>query len=694
MSRDTAAGTGDLIDLYDDGDLVCGVVVAEEKGRLKVVTESGKEVRITASRVAHRAGSSAGDRPKDAAATHARAAAARVREVDLTALWEVLAGEPQRFDLAGLSALALGEDSPVTRSAMLRALSGDRTYFTRKGDLYEARPRDQVEEILRRRVTEARRAERRAAFLDAAREALAAAAPVPRREGGGGLDADLVADLVELALSGEEAAARREAVALLDEARAPDGPPEERAFRLLRALGIFAEDENLAIHRFHLRTSFPPHVEAQARRAAASAPSAPGRADLRDLCAFTIDDEATTELDDALSVEAVAGPGALRMGVHIADPGSFIEIGDAVDQEAMARAATYYFPDGKLPMLPPCLGDDAASLMPGADRPALSFLVTLSLLGEILDVSITPSLIRSRGRMTYEAADAILAGGSIPGPLPGQAEAIAEALGRLRPLCEVLEADRIAAGAVVIRAPEVEVKVDPRGAISIRRIDERGPTRRLVSEAMILANRLAADFCVGRGLPAVYRRQAPPADAESVAASRPPDAASPELSYDPVAVRAQRRRMRRGEVGVSPGPHHGLGLARYTQATSPLRRFQDLLIHRQIRASLRGAEPPYDAEAVARIAAGTEEAERAARDAERGAQEYWILKHYDGLVGREVEAAVLAADPRRTEVELADTLYVASIAPRPGHAPGLRLRLLVEASRPRARRLTLREGPA
>ena len=114
-------------------------------------------------------------------------------------------------------------------------------------------------------------------------------------------------------------------------------------------------------------------------------------------------------------------------------------------------------------------------------------------------------------------------------------------------------------------------------------------------------------------------------------------------------------------------------------------------MHRQIKAVLRGQPVPYDAEALARIAASTEEAEKAAREAERGTAEYWILKHYQTLAGSEIQGVIVAAEARRTEVELTDSLYNVSIAPRPGHRPGMLLRLLIESARPRGRKLTLRE---
>src|SRR5678815_2544413 len=168
MTRDIVIKMGDLIDLYDEGGLVCAVVTGEEKGRLKVVTEYGKELRVTSSRVAHRAGSASASGSQQAAAAasrHAQAASARVKEIDLSAMWDVLVDEPQRYPLGSLAALALGADDAVTRTAMLRALQGDRTYFTRKQDDFEPRPREQVEETHRREAAERARADRRAAFI-------------------------------------------------------------------------------------------------------------------------------------------------------------------------------------------------------------------------------------------------------------------------------------------------------------------------------------------------------------------------------------------------------------------------------------------------------------------------------------------------------------------------------------------------
>lgn len=704
MQKASIPRSGDLIDLFDEGEIVCAVVVGEEKGRIKVVTETGKQIRVTASRVAHRAGAAGEWDAAGAALAHSRQVAARLDDIDLPVLWDLLVDEPARYDLGQLAALAFGEGSSVARSAMLRRLQTDRTYFVRKSDQYEPRPREHVDETLKREAAEKAAAARRSAFLTIAREALdsgpAAGPPEPgrlKRE-----YADHVADLVELALLGEEAESRKRAIQILDEVTAPEGAPAERAFHLLRALGLFSEDENLFIQRFRLRTAFPETVENAALAACAMVTPAAllqaGRRDLRELTCFTIDDPYTTELDDALSLEPLdpvgrTGARRIRLGIHIADPGCYVRRDDPVDVEAMSRAMTYYFPDSRLPMLPACISEEAASLRSGVDTPALSFLVTLNEDAEILDSELVASVVRSRARLTYELVDALLEENAQPGPSipPECREQVVTALRGLPAIQEALERRRVAAGAVTIRAPEIDIKVRS-GEITVRRIDDRGPSRRIVSEAMILANFLAASYCVDRAIPGLFRRQAAPLEMEGDRTAL--SAADSMGGHDPVAVRALRRRMRRGEVGVTPGPHHGLGLAAYAQVTSPIRRYQDLVVQRQIEASLLGADLPYAAEALARIAATTEETERVAREAERGALEYWILEHYAARQGESVEAVIVVSEARRTEVELVDTLYSVTIPHRPDHHLGDRLLLRIEKSRPRAPKLVLREVTA
>jgi len=351
---------------------------------------------------------------------------------------------------------------------------------------------------------------------------------------------------------------------------------------------------------------------------------------------------------------------------------------------AQSRAVTLYLPDRRALMLPSPISEDAASLVSDVARPALSFLATIGADGNLVSWEIAPSVIRSRGRVTYEEADAAVRSANVDSgiPEPELPPGVTAQLRTLHTIALRLEAARVVAGAHLIRAPEVDLRVGADGSITLKRMESDDPGRVLVSEMMVLAGRIAALYCLERGVPCIYRRQ-PPAEEPVPSITGGP--------YDPVAVRKARRGLRRGETGLIPGRHYALGLDAYAQATSPIRRYQDLVIHRQIQSTLAGRPPTYDAEVLSGLAAITDEAERLARLTERGSDEYWTLRLLESRKGETIEGVVVYRDRRKVEVELSETLYNVSIAPRPDHELGQRLHLRIESVNPRGPSIHLRQ---
>ncbi|HKQ62154.1 MAG TPA: RNB domain-containing ribonuclease, partial [Candidatus Polarisedimenticolaceae bacterium] len=187
-------------------------------------------------------------------------------------------------------------------------------------------------------------------------------------------------------------------------------------------------------------------------------------------------------------------------------------------------------------------------------------------------------------------------------------------------------------------------------------------------------------FCRERAVPAIYRRQPAPSDLPAIPA---------EGAQDPLLVRQVRRGLRRSEIGLVPGPHASLGLPAYVQATSPLRRYQDLVVHRQIAAVLAGTPTPYGIEQLQRIAATTDAAEGDARRAERAADDYWMLRFLEGQRERELEARVVEVEPR-TIVQLVETLWEQPLGSLAAPVLGATLRTRIERVNPRAGLLVLR----
>jgi len=422
--------------------------------------------------------------------------------------------------------------------------------------------------------------------------------------------------------------------------------------------------------RFGLRTVFADETQRTAEAAAVAGFDRAGRRDLTRRETLTIDDATTSEVDDALSIEE-RDNGMIEVGIHIADPCAFVAPGDPVDVEARGRGTTYYFPEGKILMIPPVLSEGAASLVAGCDRPALSFLVLVDAAGRVASAEIVRSVVRVASRLAYDEVDATLSSGT---------GAHAGALNQLAALAQKREALRRAAGAIALRAPETEIRVAPDGSLALARRDSDTPAQRLVSEAMILAGEVAASWLDARRVPAIYRRQSAPD-------GRLPD--HDPSQPDAVHIRAVRRLLKRGEAGLHPGQHHALGLAAYAQVTSPLRRYQDLAMHRQIVAVLAGGPPEYDGAAMQSLLASTERAESEGRRAERAMDRYFMLRFLERSLGGTLTGVVVDVVPRPIVV-LDETLLEHVVPSLVDAAKGDRVLLRVERVNPRADVLVLR----
>ncbi len=669
---------GTVVAWWEHDAIAFGVVVTEDKQRVVLVTADGREERVAATRVVASlaAGPAPGRTPEGrreaaaAASAMAEAVAGRSAAVDVATLWDLTKGEAAAIAEETLAGLALSSGDAPARLATALALARDGVRFVRKASGWQPRGEEAVAEIVTERENVARRAGEKADVF--------AALATAWRDGafrvcGTSVERRVLTSLEALAVLDLDAPDKERALAVeaLQAAGARGDRPSEAAFRLLRRTGRFSsDDENLAIVRFGLRTAFPEETLVAAEAAARAGFDRTGRRDLTGRVSLTIDDASTREVDDALSIEE-RDNGLVEVGIHIADPCAFIEAGGPVDVEASARGTTYYFPDGKLLMIPPVLSEGAASLVAGEDRPALSFLVAVDAEGRVAGVEVVRSIVRIASRLDYDEVDAVLRAG---------AGAHADVLTRLAAVAERREAVRRATGAIALRAPETEIRVAADGSLALTRRDPDTPAQRLVSEAMVLAGEVAAAWLDARRVPAIYRRQAAPD-------GRLPDADPSQP--DAVHIRAMRRQLKRGEAGLHPAAHHALGLSAYTQVTSPLRRYQDLSMHRQIVAVLSGRPPAYDAVAMQALLASTERAESEGKRAERAMDRYFMLRWLERSVGGTLTGVVVDVMPRPIVV-LDETLIEQAVPSLVAASTGDRVRLRVERVNPRADLLVLR----
>lgn len=317
------------------------------------------------------------------------------------------------------------------------------------------------------------------------------------------------------------------------------------------------------------------------------------RIDLTHLDALAIDDEGNRDPDDALSIEGS------RLWIHVADVAARVPPDSAADIEARARGATLYAPEGIVPMLPSGLAEEAGMGLKDVS-PALSFGLDLDSHAQIRDMEVVRSWVRVR-RLTYAQAECHLD----ESPLRD-----------LWLLAEAYRERRSAQGAVFLELPEVSVRVQG-GDVVIRPVV---PTRsrRLVTQAMLMAGEGAARFAIERGIPFPFATQPPPD--------------TPQTSQTLAGMYAYRKKLRRRQMKSVPERHAGLGLEAYSQATSPLRRYLDLVAHQQLRAHLRGEEPLDAAQVLERVGCA-EAASGLVRTAERLSNRHWTLVHLKGEPG-------------------------------------------------------------
>ena len=504
-----------------------------------------------------------------------------------------------------------------------------------------------------------------------------------------------------------------------------------------------------------------------------------GRRDLRGARVASIDPPGCTDVDDALSVEPLDGGRAgWRVGVHIADVCAFVRRGSPLDAEAAARGTTVYLVGKRYDMLPAVLSENLCSLLAGRDRLAMSVMWDLGPdFTPIGTPWAGRTVIRSRHQLTYAEAQALL-DGTTPPPGGAAAAADAAERTALRADLRVLDAfadamraAREAAGALELASAEVRFSLGDDGLPCAAAAKAPLPVMALVAELMIAANAAVAErISVAFPGAALVRRHAPPradglrelaelaisgglvagggalseAAAAAAAGAAIADggraaltaalAAAEAAAGDPAAAEllkvAATRAMAEAEYVSTGGAlvgsaaaqsvqagfaHFGLALRWYTHFTSPIRRYADVAVHRQLLAALAAAgdgaavasedAPPPSAPAVAALADNLNARHRAAKAVQKACSElyFMLLLQAQPRVERAVVAALrsdgLALFVPRFHVRAAVRLTDADGKPRPpavsddsAEATTEEEMLALDASLPGALRLLRADG--
>ena len=636
---------GRIIEFLDAEELRLAYVRKQERDRLHVIDPRGRNSTVHGDRVVivHRP-STEGEFPALARQISEKVSA-RQSEVDVELLWQSVGTRQRELNPSELAELFFAETTPEAESAVFRALSEDNLFFRRKGAQFLPKTEEQVLSERTRRQRQRAREEFREHVVKVLEQLLKKNTDIPEESG-------VILDRIQNWLrfkTGDE-------IGLILEEIAGAAKARDAAYDILLRAGRV--DPNL--DRFLVTTGIEPHFSSPLNEAAAQLTPythIPARLDYQDAPAFTIDDEDTREVDDALTVRWEGDE--IVVGIHIADVSAFVTKGDILDAEASRRSSTIYLPSITVPMFPERLSTDLASLRTEVPRPAFTVEVRFDKQANRAGYRIALSTINVQKRLSYDEADQIVE--------------TDPALYTLHRIAKQLQDSRSNRGAITFRRAELKIRVKG-DEIQITKINPNSPSRFVVSEMMILANGLAADFASVNSIPVIYRTQEPrealavedilsPAldgvdstrtapwirhdpqrDLKSPAldgADSMRTAKSPALngadstgrlsatykSVEALAFERLRKTFKRSRLSLTPGLHSGLGLGAYTQASSPIRRYADLVTQRQFTATLSGVPVPYGREELLQILAAAEAAEQEIRAIEDRSTNYWLLEY-------------------------------------------------------------------
>ena len=603
--------------LFEDaGKFLAGRILSEADASSQIELGSGKRVKVKAANILLKF-----EKPEPAALMEQAEAVAATIELDLA--WEFAPDE--EFGFADIARDYFSDSAPLIQQAgMLFALYGAPHYFRRAG---KGRFKKAPAEILQQALVAIEKKKQLQAQIESwAQELVAGTTPQAIRD-----------ELYKILFKPDKNAPEYKAV--VEASRSAHKAPLE----LLQAAGAID-----SAYQFHWKRFLFENFPKGTRFPEVTAPQPPSDLPLANVQAYSIDDSMTTEIDDALSVQGL-GSGTVTLGIHIAAPGLAIQPGSDLDKLGRARLSTVYMPGYKITMLP----DEVVqiyTLDEGRANPAVSLYVTydeatLEVKDKVTKLERVPVAVNFR----HDKLDHIVTQEWLANPELQVQDTPANLLERRHELMFLHRlAKHLKAGREQVRGkpenfsrPDYTFRLEgndgaePQGneIVSITTRKRGAPLDLIVAEAAIVANSTWGSWMAEMGVPGIYRSQASMAPG--------------------VKVRMSTKAL----------PHAGIGVKSYSWATSPLRRYVDLVNQWQIiacarhgaTAALAAPFKPKDAELFG-IISSFDGAYSAYNGYQAGMERFWTLKYLEQNAITEIDGAVIKDNGPNGVLVRADTL--------------------------------------
>ena len=420
---------------------------------------------------------------------------------------------------------------------------------------------------------------------------------------------------------------------------------------------------DVAIHAHNIPTEWPTEVDEQisALKEELSSADKNDRVDIRDFPLVTIDGEDSRDFDDAVYCEPTKS--GWKLWVAIADVSHYVKKGTALDNEALNRATSVYFPGKVIPMLPEILSNGLCSINPDVERLCMVCEMTFNSEGKIIRSKFFEGLMRSHARLTYNKVNDMLT--DKHSPLRDEYSHVIDNVDDLNRLYKVLAKARSKRGSIDFDTQETRIMFDTNQRIENIVPTERNDAHKLIEECMIAANVTAAKFLLKHKVPTLFRDHDGPKTSKlddvrdfldnfaltlgkrgNKATSKEYGALIKRIKTRPDFHLIQTVLLRSLSQAVySPDAigHFGLALENYAHFTSPIRRYPDLLVHRGIRHVLRkNKKVPYSVDRMKELGEHCSTNERRADEATRDAEAALKCEYMLDKVGQSFNGGITA----------------------------------------------------
>ena len=344
------------------------------------------------------------------------------------------------------------------------------------------------------------------------------------------------------------------------------------------------------------------------------------------MTSFTIDSIDTTDIDDAIAVE-INSKNEVWVHVHISDPTSLIRPNEELDLKVRLRPSSIYLPEVIHHMLPPTLVQKFSITESNKQNPVLTFSGQLDPnTGELKQFRICPHILFNVKRTDYDQIDSLLQHGKVELPLTSSEVNQIELMSKL---ANARKQWRIRNGAQGFSFPKAHIKLDrlDNSKVLLNVKSESSPSETLVSEMMVLAGQIAATFAHQNQIPIPFRFQTKTSSFSSSENDQKQIISVVENATPLVSYYKQMINSNPAELSVNAARHSGLGLDFYCRATSPIRRYNDIIVHYQLKAFLRHLSQPFSSSTLQPIVDQVARLEHQIKELQKKSESFWLHQY-------------------------------------------------------------------